>query len=185
MALLIGLERLKPAERVVFVLHDVFEYSFEEIAPMVARSPAACRQLASRARRRMNAEAGQPAPPVDPEEMRRVAERFIAACEGEDLQPLLEVLDPAVVGWADVGGLTSPFGQPAVGAGQVATGVKTFFGSASRVRLALATVNGETGLIATLRGRPIAVMVLSVRDSRITAVYAVADPHKLARIGRR
>jgi RNA polymerase sigma-70 factor (ECF subfamily) len=182
MALLIVLERLKPAERVVFVLHDVFQYSFEEIAPMVDRSPAACRQLASRARRRMSAEKQPPQEAVDPEEMRQVAERFIAACAGEDLQLLLDVLDPAVVGWVDLGRITSVIPQPAVGAAQVATGVMSFFGPASRARLSLAVVNGETGIIASVRGRPTAVMVFYVRDALITAVYAIADPEKLARI---
>jgi RNA polymerase sigma-70 factor, ECF subfamily len=184
MALLIVLERLKPAERVVFVLHDVFQYSFEEIAPMVERSPAACRQLASRARRKMNAENQPPREVVDPEEMRRVAERFIAACAGSDLQPLLDVLDPVVVGWVDLGRITSAIPQPAVGAAEVATGVMTFFGPASRAKLSLAIVNGQTGIIASVKGRPTAVMVFYVRDALITAVYAIADPDKLARIVR-
>ena len=184
MALLIVLERLKPAERVVFVLHDVFQYSFEDIAPMVDRSPAACRQLASRARRRMSAEKQPPREAVDPEQMRRVAERFIAACAGADLQPLLDLLDPAVVGWVDLGRFTSAIPQPAVGAAEVARGVMTFFGPASRARLSVAVVNGETGIIASVRGRSTAVMVFYVRDALITAVYAIADPDKLARIVR-
>jgi RNA polymerase sigma-70 factor, ECF subfamily len=183
-ALLIVMERLKPAERVVFVMHDVFQYSFEDIAPMVERSPAACRQLASRARRRMGAENTQPVEAVDPDEMRRVAERFIAACAGADLQPLLDVLDPAVVGWADVGELASAIPQPTVGVAQVASGVRSFFGPRSRVRLAVAVVNGETGIIASVRGRPMAVMVLSVRNGLITAIYAIADRRKLARLGK-
>jgi RNA polymerase sigma-70 factor (ECF subfamily) len=184
MALLIVLERLKPAERVVFVLHDVFQYSFEDIAPMVDRSPAACRQLASRARRRMSAEKQPPREAVDPEQMRRVAERFIAACAGADLQPLLDLLDPAVVGWVDLGRFTSAIPQPAVGAAEVARGVMTFFGPASRAKLSVAVVNGETGIIASVRGRSTAVMVFYVRDALITAVYAIADPDKLARIVR-
>ena len=94
MALLIVLERMTPAERVVFVLHDVFDYSFEEVAPMVDRTPAACRQLASRARRRISADTAVPRMTVDPLEMRRVADRFCAAITGGELQPLLEVLDP-------------------------------------------------------------------------------------------
>ena len=184
MALLIVLERLKPAERVVFVLHDVFQYSFEEIAPMVERSPAACRQLASRARRRMSAEKQPPRKAVDPEEMRRVAERFIAACAGADLQPLLDVLDPAVVGWVDLGRIISAIPQPAVGAAEVASGVMSFFGPASRARLSMAVVNGETGIVASVKGRPTAVIVFYVRDDLITAVYAIADPDKLARLVR-
>jgi RNA polymerase sigma-70 factor, ECF subfamily len=182
MALLIVLERLKPAERVVFVLHDVFQYSFQDIGPMVGRSPAACRQLASRARRRMGAEPEAIAP-VDAEAMRRVAERFIAACQGADLQPLLDVLDPAVVGWTDVGGRRLDSARPALGRAEVANGVRRLFGPPSRIRLTLTEVNGETGIIATIKRRPIAVIVLSVRDGLITAIYAIADEHKLARLG--
>lgn len=183
MALLIVLERLTPAERVVFVLHDVFQYTFEEIAPMVDRSAVACRQLASRARRRVGQDRAASSPDADPEEMKRVAERFIAACEGADLRPLLDILDPQVVGWADAGGRASAFPQPAVGAGPVAVGIRAFFGPATRVKLAMAVVNGETGIIATARGRAIAVVVFAIRDGLISTIYAVADPAKLRRLG--
>ena len=182
-ALLVVLERLKPAERVAFVLHDVFQYSFEEIAPMLGRSAAACRQLASRARRRIGAEPTAASSAVDAETMRKVAERFIAACQGADLQPLLDVLDPAVVGWTDVGGRRSTLARPAVGSAQVAGGVRSLFGPQSSIRLTLAEVNGETGIIASIAGRPIAVLVLSVRGGLITAIYAIADQHKLGRLG--
>ena len=181
MGLLIVLERLSPAERVVFVLHDVFTYPFEEIAPMVGRTPAACRQLASRARRRINADA-ESSTTVDPGEMRAVAERFIAACEGADLQPLLEVLDPNVVGWVDLGEVATPFPQPSVGAAQVAGRAMALFGRRSGITLSVATVNGEVGMLATFRGRIHAVLVLLVRDHRIAAIYSIADPHKLARL---
>ena len=181
MALLIVLEQLSPAERVVFVLHDVFEYSFEEVAPMVGRSAAACRQLASRARRRIEADASQ-ARSVDPDEMRRVAERFIAACSGGEIQSLLEVLDPAVVGWADIGGALATLHQPSSGRQQVAARAMSFFGPASGLRLSLATVNGEHGIVAARDGRPYAVMVLMVREGLVTAIYAVADERKLARV---
>ena len=181
-ALLVLLERLKPAERVVFVLHDVFQYSFEEIAPMVGRSAMACRQLASRARRRIGAEP-EARGSVDSETMRRVAERFIAACQGADLRPLLDVLDPAVVGWTDVGGRRSTLARPAMGRAEVASGVRSLFGPQSRIRLTLTEVNGETGIIATVGRRPIAVIVLSVgEDGLIKAIYAIADQQKLARL---
>lgn len=181
MGLLIVLERLTPAERVVFVLHDVFTYPFEEIAPMVARTPAACRQLASRARRRIDAERGR-STAVDPGEMRAVAERFIAACEGADLQPLLEVLDPNVVGWVDLGEAATPFPQPSVGPQQVAGRAQALFGRRSGINLSVASVNGEVGLLATFKGRIHAVLVLLVREHRIAAIYSIADPHKLARL---
>ena len=184
MALLIVLERLTPAERGVFALHDVFEHSFEEIAPMVDRSPAACRQLASRARRRISAESGLARAPVDPAEMRRVAERFIAACAGADLQPLLEVLDPDVVDWADLGGITSTFPQPGVGSHDVGDRLRGLFGPGSGVSLVLAEVNGETGIVATAPGRPLAVLVLDVRDGLVAAIYSIVDQRKLARLSR-
>jgi RNA polymerase sigma-70 factor (ECF subfamily) len=182
MALLIVLERLSPAERVVFVLHDVFEYTFEEIAPMVDRAPAACRQLASRARRRVGAEAEKAPAPVEPEEMRRVAERFIAAVENGELQPLLEVLDPQVVGWADLGGGAFPVPQPSSGRDQVAQRVLALFGRPSGAHLLLAEVNGEPGIIAAFKDRPVAVMVLTARDQRITSIYAIGAQAKLGHV---
>src|SRR5712671_1707663 len=103
MALLVVLERMSPAERVVFVLHDVFDFPFEKIAPMVGRTVAACRQLASRARKRVEEEAGAGRFSIDPVEQRRVVDAFIAACAGGDIKKLLPMLDPSVVGWADIG----------------------------------------------------------------------------------
>src|SRR3989449_5077807 len=103
MALLIVLERMSPAERVVFVLHDVFDFPFEKVAPMVKKSPAACRQLASRARRRVNEEAASPRFAIDPQEQRRGVDAFIAACAGGNLEALPPLLDPSVVGGGDVG----------------------------------------------------------------------------------
>jgi RNA polymerase sigma-70 factor (ECF subfamily) len=183
MALLIVLERLTPAERVVFVLHDVFDYSFEQLAPMVARSPAACRQLASRARRRINVETAAARNTVDPTEMRRVAERFVAAVAGGELQPLLEVLDPQVVGWVDLGGAPLPLSQPTVGRDQVAKRAMSFFGAATGRTLVIAEVNGEPGIIAMRGGRPTAVLVLAARDGLITAIYSIADEAKLGHVG--
>src|ERR671937_2120576 len=100
MALLIVLERMSPAERVVFVLHDVFEFPFEKIATMVKRSEAACRQLASRARRHVKEEAGSARFTVDAKEQRRVIDAFIAACASGDIEALLPLLDASVAGWA-------------------------------------------------------------------------------------
>ncbi len=181
MALLIVLERLTPAERAVFVLHDVFQFTFEEVAPIVERTPAACRQLASRARRRIDADTDRRTD-VDPAELRRVAERFIAACSGGNVHALLEVLDPDVVGWADLDGLRTAVPQPTRGARNVADGTMALFGAKSAARLVLAEVNGETGIVVALRGRPFAVLVLTVREERITAIYAIVDPAKLRRV---
>jgi RNA polymerase sigma-70 factor (ECF subfamily) len=103
MALLVLLERLTPPERAAFVLHDVFQFSFDDVASIVGRSPAACRQLASRARRRVQEETAPTRFAVEAAEEREVAERFIAACAGGDIEGLLSVLDPDVVGHAEIG----------------------------------------------------------------------------------
>jgi RNA polymerase sigma-70 factor (ECF subfamily) len=182
MALLIVLERMSPAERVVFVLHDVFEFPFEKVAPMVGRSPAACRQLASRARRRIKDEAGSTRFAIDPVEQRRVVDTFIAACAGGELEALLPLLDPAVVGWADVGGMLPAVSRPNVGREQVSQGVMRFFGPASGATLMAHNVNGEPGIIALRAGTVFAVLALTVKDGAITRIYAVVDPRKLAHV---
>src|SRR5258708_20497064 len=102
-ALLVVLERMSPAERVVFVLHDVFDFPFEKIAPMVGRTVAACRQLASRARKRVEEEAGSARFAIDPAGQRPVVDAFIAACASGDISQLLPLLDPLVMGWPPLG----------------------------------------------------------------------------------
>ncbi len=135
MALLIVLEQLTPAERAVFVLHDVFQFTFEEIARIVERTPAACRQLGSRARRAIRAGSGERRTDVDVADVRRVAERFIAACSTGNVHALLEVLDPDVVGWADLDGMKAALPQPTIGAHDVAEGALRLFGTRSAARL--------------------------------------------------
>jgi RNA polymerase sigma-70 factor (ECF subfamily) len=184
MALLIVLEHMSPAERVVFVLHDVFEFPFEKVAPMVGRSPAACRQLASRARRRIKDEAGSTHFAINAEEQRRVIDAFIAACAGGELEALLPLLDPSVIGWADVGGMLAAVSQPNVGREKVAQGVMRFFGAASGTTLMARNVNGEPGIIAFRDGAVTEVLALTVKDGAITRVYVVADPRKLAHVKR-
>ncbi len=187
LALLIVLERMSPAERVVFVLHDVFEFPFEKIASMVSRSPAACRQLASRARRRIKAEeaaAGSARFGIDPKEQRRVVDAFIAACAGGDLEALLPLLDPSVMGWADVGGTLPAVGQPNVGRALVAQQVMRFFGAPSGTVLRAREVNGEPGIVALREGAVTGVLALSVKNHLVTRVYVVADPRKLVQVRR-
>jgi RNA polymerase sigma-70 factor (ECF subfamily) len=184
LALLIVLERMSPAERVVFVLHDVFDFPFEKVAPMVKRSPAACRQLASRARRRINEEAASARFAIDPQEQRRVVDAFIAACAGGNLQALLPLLDPSVVGWADVGGMLAAVSQPNVGSEKVAQQVMKFFGAPSGATMAAREVNGEPAIIAFREGAPAAVLALTVKEGLVTRVYVVADPRKLAHVRR-
>ena len=119
---------------------------------------------------------------VDPVELRRVADRFIAACSSGNMRDLLAVLDPAVVGWADLGGMRTQLPQRAEGAAAVARGVMAVFGPRAATRLLVAEVNGETGVLVALRGRPYAVLVLQVRGDRVAAICAVADPAKLRRV---
>ncbi|HKV32447.1 MAG TPA: RNA polymerase sigma factor SigJ [Candidatus Dormibacteraeota bacterium] len=183
MALLIVLERMSPAERVVFVLHDVFDFPFEKVAPMVKKSPAACRQLASRARRRINEEAALPRFAIDPQEQRRVVDAFIAACAGGDLEALLPLLDPSVVGWADVGGTLAVVSQPNVGRETVAQQVMKFFGDPATT-LTAREINGEAGIVALREGAVAAVLALTVRDHLIVRIYAVVDPRKLVQVKR-
>jgi len=184
LALLIVLERMSPAERVVFVLHDVFDFPFEKVAPMVKRSPAACRQLASRARRRINEEAASARFAIDPKVQQRVVDAFIAACAGGNLKALLPLLDPAVVGWADVGGTLAAVSQPNVGREKVAQQVMRFFGAPSGATLTAREINGEPGIIAFREGATAAVLALTVKDGLVTRVYVVADPRKLAHVRR-
>lgn len=182
MAFLIVLERMSPAERVVFVLHDVFAIPFDDVAAIVGRSPAACRQLASRARRWVNDEAGAARFKPDPIEQRQVTDAFIDACSTGEVAALVPLLDPSVIGWADVGGTLPSVGEPTVGAPQVAEGVMRFFQPSSGTTLLARTVNGEPGIVALRGGRVFAVLVLTVSNGRITRLYAQVDPRKLARV---
>ena len=184
MAMLIVLERMSPAERVVFVLHDVFDFPFETIAPMVGRSAAACRQLASRARRRVREEAGSSRFHLDPAEQRRVVEAFIAACASGELKKLLPLLDPSVAGWADFGGLLPPVRQPNVGSDLVGHNLINFFGVASGTTMEMRDINGEPGAVVYREGKVAAVIALSHRAGAITRVYVVADPRKLEHVRR-
>ena len=183
-ALLVVLERMSPAERVVFVLHDVFEFPFERIAPMVGRTVAACRQLASRARKRVNEEAGSARFATDPVEQRRVVDAFIAACAGGDINDLLPLLDPSVVGWADVGGTLPAVSQPNIGRETVAARVMRFFGAGSGNKLVAQVINGEPSVVAFFEGAVVSVLALSVTDHLISRVYVVSDPRKLAHVKR-
>ncbi|HEY4409875.1 MAG TPA: sigma-70 family RNA polymerase sigma factor [Acidimicrobiia bacterium] len=180
MALHLVLERLTAAERTVFVLHDVFQYPFEAIARIVGRTPVACRQLASRARRTVTADASRTRFVVEPAEQRRVTEEFIAACSGGDLEALLQLLDPSVGGEADVGGRIGV--TTVTGRGPVAAGLLQFFGPASSTTLLSLPVGGragEAGVVALRNDRVVTIATLTVRDGRIVHIDAVADPRKL------
>jgi RNA polymerase sigma-70 factor (ECF subfamily) len=176
LALLVVLESLTPAERLAFVLHDVFGVPFEEIAPVVERSPAAARQLASRARRRVRAEA--PEPDADLAVQRRAVDAFLAASREGDFEGLLRVLDPDVILRVD-GGPNAPraFAQPPlVGAENVARQAMLFRSRAAEAEPVV--VNGTAGLLVRFPARSL-LGAFTVVDGRIAEIYLIADPEKL------
>ena len=180
-ALQVVLERLTPAERTAFVLHDVFRYPFEDIAEIVGRTPAACRQLASRARRAISADVGRSRFRVESAEQRHVTEQFIAACSTGDLDGLLAVLDPEVVGGADLGAAGVRVER---GSATAAPLLLRFLGPDSGTTL-LSLPSGEQAEVVALRqGRVVAFLSLEVRDGRIHHIDAIVDPTKLAPIGQ-
>jgi RNA polymerase sigma factor (sigma-70 family) len=173
LALLVVLETLSPPERLAFVLHDIFAVPFDEIAPIVDRSPEAARQLASRARRRIQSE--NTVPDADLDTQRRVVDAFLAAAREGDFEALLEVLDPDVVLRRDVaplGGSREVQGARAV-AGQALA--YTRFGALMQPAL----VNGAVGAVAILDGEPFAVGAFTVRGGRIVEIDILADPKRL------
>ena len=162
------LERLSPAEQTSFVLHDVFQYSFEEVAIVVGRSPESCRQLASRARRRVQAESATGRFPVDSALHRQVSERFIEACTGGDLEDLLTLLDPAVDGASDV--------VPAVltGAAEVAPGIMRYLGPPASPALLHLPVGDRIGIVAMRDRRVLALVLLTIDNGLVIHVDALA-----------
>ncbi|MDO8213959.1 RNA polymerase sigma factor SigJ [Conexibacter sp. CPCC 206217] len=175
LALLIVLETLAPPERLAFVLHDMFGVPFEEIAPIVGRSPAAARQLASRARRRVSG--GAPAPDVDLAAQRELVDAFLAAARGGDMQALVEVLDPDVVLRVDRGALPAAGGREVHGAAAVAARALTF---ARLARLAKpVVVNGTAGFVVAGPAGPLAVAGFTVARGRIVQLDLLADPARL------
>ncbi|MCP2169216.1 RNA polymerase sigma factor SigJ [Goodfellowiella coeruleoviolacea] len=176
LALLVVLDTLAPAERLAFVLHDMFAMPFDEIAPLVGRTPAAARQLASRARRRVRA--GAPTPDTDPTRQRSVVNAFLAAARGGDLAAMLEVLDPDVVARADLG---SAIGTTVNrGAAAVADGAITFARLAQTARPVL--VNGSAGVVATADGQLTAVLGFTISGGRIAAIDIYRDPERLRQL---
>ena len=178
LAMLVVLDALTPAERVAFVLHDVFAVPFDEIAPIVGRTPTTTRQLASRARRRVQ---GAPVPDVDLDEQWTVVEAFLAAARDGDFGRLVAVLDPDVVVHADGGASRPGLVRVTRGANAVAEQAMSFrrFGeTATRV-----LVNGIPGGVAwSPDGTPFAVLALTVRGGKVVAIDVLADPDRLARL---
>jgi RNA polymerase sigma factor (sigma-70 family) len=177
LALLVVLETLTPLERLAFVLHDMFGMPFEEIAPVVGRSPAAARQLASRARRRVQ---GAPIPEANLSHQREVVDAFFAAGRDGDFGALVAVLDPDVVLRSD-GGIERPRMSIEVrGARAVAEQALTYARLAPFVRSAL--VNGAAGVVVAPHGRPFSVMAFTVSSGKIVEIDVLADPVRLQRL---
>jgi len=179
MALLVVMERLTPPERAVFVLHDVFQFSFDAVAEIVGRTPAACRQIASRARRRIEAETRPARFTPGPAEQHHIAAQFIAACAGGDIAALMRVLDPDVVGNVDLGPAAAAR-RPLHGNDVVSRRLITFFGPASGTTLVSQPINGQAGAFAFRDRQLSAILVFDIRDDRIHDVHAIGDPRKIA-----
>jgi RNA polymerase sigma factor (sigma-70 family) len=179
LALLVVLESLAPAERLAFVLHDMFAVPFGEIAPIVGTSPTAARQLASRARRRVRGAA--PSGDADPAQQRELVDAFLAASREGDFEGLVAVLDPGAVFRIDAGGAGPGARAPISGAETVARQILSRGRPFARfARPAL--VNGSAGLVVALAGRPFAVVGFTSARGRITAIDLIADPGKLSRL---
>lgn len=179
LALLVVLDTLSPDERLAFVLHDVFGAPFEEIAPMVGRTPVAVRQLASRARRRVKG-AGQLTPDPDLARQRVVVDAFFAAARGGDFDALVNLLDPDVVLRGDVG-------QRRVAATAVFRGAETVAHQALHfampdARLHPVLVNGAVGVVVFVGDRPVTVMGFTVAAGKIAEIDAIADPARVRRL---
>ncbi|MDT9685552.1 RNA polymerase sigma-70 factor [Streptomyces sp. TRM76323] len=182
MALMLVLETLSPTERAVFVLREVFDIGYDEIAAAVGKSPAAVRQIAHRARRHVSAR--RPRKAVSPSDARAVVESFRRALETRDPQGLLDVLAPDVVLVSDGGGVKRTALRPVVGAGKL---VRFYLGGSAKTGATITCeptlVNGSPALVLHLDGEIDGVMGLRVEEGRITGVYYVRNPEKLTRVG--
>jgi RNA polymerase sigma factor (sigma-70 family) len=175
LALLVVLETLSPAERLAFVLHDIFAVPFDEIAPIVDRSPEAARQLASRARRRVQPE--RTVPDADLETQREVVEAFLAAARDGDFDRLVAILDPDVVLRADFG----PAGSREVRGAEAVASQARFYSQLGLVMHPV-LVNGAVGMVATRDGKPFSLGAATIRDGRIVEMDFLADPERLAQL---
>ncbi|MER6527639.1 sigma-70 family RNA polymerase sigma factor [Streptomyces sp. NPDC001508] len=176
-ALMVVLETLSPAERLAFVLHDLFDVPFDDIAPVLGRTAVSTRQLASRARRRVHGAA--PAADTDNARKSDVVDAFLTASRNGDFQALLAVLDPDVVARSDGGTLVPSILRR--GAADVASQAITFTRYAADARLV--PVNGTPGVVSFAEGRPLSVMSFTIRDGRITGLDVLTDPDRLTTLG--
>jgi RNA polymerase sigma-70 factor (ECF subfamily) len=176
MAFLVVLESMTPAERVAFILHDVFRYSFAEVAEVVGRTPAACRQLASSGRRRVRESRAPAAPPARRAEIVR---EFKQAWEAMDIDALVGLLDPDATAIADGGGIARTTLHPIEGGAQIAGYLLDITGKLPHQVIVERTVNGQPGLVAQRDGVTITVMAFEIAGDRITRIWAVRNPDKL------
>jgi RNA polymerase sigma-70 factor, ECF subfamily len=180
MAFLVLLERLSPIERAVFLLHEVFDFEYAEIARIVDKTEPNCRQLLARARKRMGE--SRVRFEADPAQAKRLTQRFTEASVAGDLDGLLAVLAEDITLWADGGGKAKGAAlKPVRGATSVARFVLGIMGRVVPVETILrpARINGQSGFIAYVSGRPLAALILDIQDGRIHTIYAVANPDKL------
>ena len=177
LALLVVLEQLDPAERLAFVLHDMFAVPFDDIAEMVGRSPAAARQLASRARRRVQ---GRPVPDPDLDRQREVVDAFFAASRDGDFEALVAVLDPDVLLVADGGESRPDLSRVIRGAREVASQAFMFRSLGPYAQPAL--VNGAVGVVVAPEGKPFSVLGFTVAGGKIVEIDAIGDPDRLERL---
>jgi DNA-directed RNA polymerase specialized sigma24 family protein len=178
MAFLVVLDSMTPAERVAFILHDVFGYPFAEVARIVGRTPAACRQLASSARHRVGA-AHAPAP-TPPARQASIVRDFKQAWEAKDIDALIGLLDPDAVATGDGGGLATTFLRPIEGGEQIARAwVEIANRRPGNMTFAERTVNGQPGVIAEQDGRIVTVFAFDVAGDRIKHIWVVRNPEKL------
>jgi RNA polymerase sigma factor (sigma-70 family) len=177
MAFLVVLESMTPAERVAFILHDVFRYSFAEVARIVGRTPAACRQLASSARRRIRA---SQAPATPAARQAAIVKAFKAAWEAKDIDALIGLLDPDATATADGGGVATTFLRPIEGGEQIARAwVEIANRAPSDMTFLERTVNGQPGVVAQQDGVTMTVFAFDVAGDRIKHIWVVRNPEKL------
>ena len=179
MAFLVVLESMTPAERVAFVLHDVFCHSFTEVAQIVGRTPAACRQLASSARRRVRASRG-PASPTT--RQAGIIKDFMQAWEAKDIDALIALLDPNATATADGGGLATTFLRPIQGGEQIAHAwIELAHRKPANTTFLERTVNGQLGMVAEQDGTTVTVFAFEIADDRIKHIWVIRNPEKLRR----
>ena len=177
MAFLVVLEAMTPAQRVAFILHDVFGYSFAEVAEIVGRTPAACRQLASSARRRIRA---SQAPVTPAARQAGIVRAFRQAWEAKDIDALIGLLDPDATATADGGGLAVTFLRPIEGGEQIARAwIEIANRATANMRFLERTVNGQPGLVAQQDGITVTVFAFDVAGDRIKHIWAIRNPDKL------